>query len=422
MKLTEPANANYAAVVVRLPKLLDLAGCDNLLGAPLLGFQAIVSKDHNQGDIGIVFGAECQLDADYMSVNGLYRHSELNKNPEAKGYIEENRRVRSIKLRGHRSDCLFMPLDSLSYTGIDVSELKEGDTFDRLGDYEICKKYVIKTKEQRGQKAQVKRFVRVDPKLFPEHISTDNWFRNSHLIDADAHVYVTQKVHGTSWRGSRSLVLRKLAWKDRVAKRFGVKVDEHEWDAVAGSRKVIKDPGNPLQNDYYDSDIWTLYLDRIGSLIPEGFVVYGELIGQTPEGASIQANYDYEYTNKQCELFVYRVATVNVRGVLTDLSWPQVRQWCNERDLKHVPDLWEGKHGDFVAEDWLDKRFHEAGYSTALPLGDNKKLVDEGVCVRMDALVPVILKAKSPVFLAHETKLLDKGESDMESDQAEDAA
>lgn len=425
MKIESPANSNYACVVVRLPQLLALAGCDNLLGAPLLGFQAIVSRDHVPGEMGIVFPAECQLSSDYCAINGLYRHSEMNKNPDDKGYLEDNRRVRAIKLRGHRSDCLFMPLESLSFTGVKLGELQEGMTFDKLGDHEICTKYVIKTKGPGRQHVkQEKKFVRVDPRLFPEHFDSDNYFRNKHLIPDDAWVYVTQKVHGTSWRGSRSLVLRKLSLRDRIARRLGVKVQEHEWDAVAGSRKVVKDPRNPHQNHFYESDIWTAYLERIEHLLPEGFIVYGELIGWTPEGGAIQTNYTYGMPPQAHELFVYRVATVNQRGVVVDLSWPQVREWCRNQELKHVPDLWEGPHSEFEAETWLDRRFADDGFA-ALPLGPDKKLVDEGVCVRAEGLIPTILKAKSPVFLAHETKLLDKGEVTLEDEGSvveEDAA
>lgn len=422
MKIETPVNSNYAATVVRLPKLLALEGADNLVGAPLYGFQAIVSKDHTVGELGIVFPAECQLADAYCKENDLYRHTEQNKNPEAKGYLEDNRRVRAIKLRGHRSDCLFMPVSSLAYTGAPVEDLKEGDTFDKLGDHEICCKYVVKTKGGgRQQQAQVKKFNRVDPRLFPEHLDTENYWRNSHLIPQDQWVYLTQKVHGTSWRGSRSLVLRKLSWRDKIARKLGVKVETQEWDAVAGSRKVIKDPNNPDQNHFYESDIWTDYLGRVESLIPEGFIIYGEIIGYTPEGGAIQQNYTYNQLPGTSELYVYRVAMVNAKGVVVDLSWPQVRQFCYERDLKHVPDLWEGPHSAFVPEEWIDRRLNDE-YLHALPIGDDKKLVDEGVCVRADGLKPVILKAKSPIFLAHETKLLDKEVLDIEADQSEDAA
>ena len=238
MKLDAPVNANYAATVTRLPKLLELTGSDFLVGASLYGFQAVISKDHAQGELGIVFGAECQLSEEFTKANNLYRHAEFNADQEAKGYLEDNRRVRAIKLRGHRSDCLWLPLESLAFTGVKLDELTEGMTFDRLGDHELCRKYVVKTKGPRNTPPQEKKFVRVDPKLFPPHVDTENYWRNAHLIGPNETVTVTAKLHGSSWRGTRTNVLRKLSLRDRIAKRLGVKVDGLE-------------PIHPLVGDVY---------------------------------------------------------------------------------------------------------------------------------------------------------------------------
>jgi hypothetical protein len=87
-----------------------LEDCDNVVGTPIFGFQAIVGKDSKPGDLGIVFPAESQLSEEYCRVNNLFRHGDLNDDESAKGYLEDNRRVKAMKFRGHRSDCLFMPL------------------------------------------------------------------------------------------------------------------------------------------------------------------------------------------------------------------------------------------------------------------------------------------------------------------------
>jgi hypothetical protein len=84
-----------------------------------------------------------------------------------------------------------------------------------------------------------------------------------------------------------------------------------------------------------------------------------------------------------------------------------------------VCELWRGKLKDFKVEDYLDIRFFESGARNCLWLGDNKDLVDEGVVVRIDRRTPYCLKAKSPKFLEHETKMLDKGVEDLESSQSE---
>jgi hypothetical protein len=53
-----------------------------------------------------------------------------------------------------------------------------------------------------------------------------------------------------------------------------------------------------------------------------------------------------------------------------------------------------------------------------LSLGENN-LVDEGIVVRIDRRTPYCMKAKSPIFLEHETKLLDEEVTDIEADQDE---
>lgn len=63
----------------------------------------------------------------------------------------------------------------------------------------------------------------------------------------------------------------------------------------------------------------------------------------------------------------------------------------------------------------IKARHHDHGWSNALPLSGSKKLVDEGVCIRAESQVPCILKAKSPIFLQFETKMLDKEADDLEA-------
>ena len=138
MKFKEPENKNYAAQIVRIDHLNPLENSDNLLGAPLLGMQAIVSKDTEIGTVGVVFVSGTQLSDEDTARNNLFRHKEFNEDKEKAGFIEDNRRVKAIKLRGNRSDALFMPLSSLAYTKVDLSELKVGDVFEEINGHEIC--------------------------------------------------------------------------------------------------------------------------------------------------------------------------------------------------------------------------------------------------------------------------------------------
>lgn len=418
MKLEKPENENYAATVTTIKAITVLEGCDNVVGTPLFGFQAIVGADTAVGELGIVFPAECQLSDEYARRNNLHRHGNLNDDEGAKGYLEDNRRVKAMKFRGHRSDCLFMPLTSLSYIKkLDLSEFQEGDTFDRIGDNEICKKFLrkIPRKESQLEKNKLK-FIRVDKKFLPEHYDSDNYFRMPDVIPPHKTVIVTQKIHGTSIRVGNTIVARKLSVLDRIARAVGVRVATTEHDYVFGSRKVIKDVNNPNQNHFYSTDIWTEEGKKLEGLLPEGFVLYGELIGWTPGGAPIQKNYTYRVPHATCDLYVYRVASINAQGIVTDLAWDQMTEFCRDRGLKYVPELWRGPMSEFKPENFIDKRFiEETAYSGVVPMEDGD-LVDEGVCIRADGLAPYILKAKSPIFLQHETKMLDEEATDLESE------
>lgn len=409
-------NVNYAATVVRVKHIVSLDNCDNVVGIPVLGYQAIVGKDTQIGDLLLVFPAESQLSDEYASVNNLYRHSEKNVDVEAKGYIEDNRRVRAMKFRGHRSDALAMPLSSLeAFIGADIYVLNEGDTFDTLDGFEICRKYVIKTRgPSQAQSREKKVWKRVDIKFLPEHFDTENYFRNADQIPADAWITVTQKIHGTSIRMGHTIVKRKLTWVERLAQRLGVNVAETEFDYVFGSRKVIKDPNNPNQDHFYDYDLWTEEGRKYADLIPKNVLVYGELIGWTANNAPIQANYTYNVPVGEAHLYVYRVAVVSADGHVYDLSWEGVKEFCRERGLNHVVEVWSGLHDEFVAEAWLDINFTQRGFNT-VPLC-KESVCDEGVVVRMEGMTPRAYKAKSPAFLAHETKMLDKEVVDIESE------
>lgn len=425
MEFDAPKNPNYVATIVVVRNKVELAGLDNLVALPLLGYQALVSKDTEIGTMGVLFTAESQVSLQFAYENNLHRHGDLNRDESAKGYLEDNRRIKAIKLRGHQSNALFMPLSSLAWTGADLSDFNEGDTFDTLFGQEIVKKYYIKEPgtNRKVDRNAVKKFRRVDEKFLPEHFDTENYWRNQHAIPADAPIVVTQKLHGTSIRIGNTVVKRRLSWLERLAQKVGIRVAETEYDHVYGSRKAIKDVNNPDQNNFYGHDLWSEVGKRYDDLIPEGFIVYGELIGYTSEGQPIQKNYTYDLAEGENELYIYRVAVVTPSGLLVDLPWDQVKHFAEDRGLKTVPELWLGKHEDFVVDEWIDMVYSVPGRfvanENAVPLS-NPNTVDEGVCVRTDiGLAPYILKAKSPIFLNHESKMLDEEAVDMEVEGGE---
>ncbi len=430
--IAAPANRNYCATVVAVKTLVPLPKCDNLLGIPLFGAQAIVGKDTKVGDIGVVFPAETQLDDQFCRLNNLYRHSDKNADQGAVGYLEDNRRVRAIKLRGNRSDALFLPLECLAYTGFDLSTLNEGDEFDTLGDAEICRKFtrprqahsgVENTRDRRREKR--KKEPRVDIESFPEHRDTVNFFKVCENLDPSTHVTITQKLHGTSIRIGRPLVRRRLPWYERVLALLGVAVQRTEYDYVYGSRRVIRDtndPNNKLKGGYYGTDLYAEEGEKIKHLIPNGFVIYGELIGWVGPEAPIQKHYTYDCLPGTRSLYIYRVSYLNDQGFEVDLSWDAVKDFCKSTGLRHVPELSRGSLGSGAIQFLLgsiglqDKkrmRFFEYGLPGVVPLCDGSPC-DEGVVIRVEGIKSQHFKLKFPEFLQFETKSIDKGDVDTE--------
>lgn len=430
MKYDAINNPNYVATVIRVAALEDLEGLDNLKGLRVFGMQALVSKDVQVGDVGVLFSTEVQLSQTFAAVNNLHRHTNLNMDPTKAGYLEDSRRVKAIKLRGHRSDSLFMPLDAFGYLGVKPSDFEVGDVFDSINGNEILRKYLVKEpKLNNGPAARIRR---VDLKVFPEHIDSENYWRNSDKIAQDAPVVVTQKLHGTSVRYGTVPVARDKGYWERLMNKLGFPTVETEYRFVVGSRKVVKSIDGEAESagkaHFYADDLWSRYAAEanLDELIPPGYLVYGELIGWTPDGAPIQPNYTYDLSPGKTDFYVYRIATVTPSGVVTDLSWPAAKAFAHGIGLKTVPEVWTTLHSRFQPEPWMDKSYYDGwvfssgdGWpDTPVPLSDGNT-VDEGVCIRYDGPNGIyILKAKSPIFLGHESKLLDTGEADIESEES----
>lgn len=435
MKFDTIKNPNYVATVVRVEQddLRALDGLDNLRGYTKFGMQALVGKDTTPG-LYLLFSTEVQLSLEYARANNLHRDGLSNVDPQKTGYLEQNRRVKAIKLRKHRSESLLMPLDSLSYllSAKQIATLAEGDVFDSIDGHEVCRKYVVKeSKPGSGQhpKARVRR---VDAKVFPEHLDSEQYFRNSHKVPTDAHVVVTQKLHGTSVRyGNVPALADDQKWWERLLRR--PRRTTHRF--VVGSRRVVKsvdltaDEGK--DHFYADGDLWTRFADeqKIADRIPRDHIVYGELVGFTGPDSPIQKGYTYDQPDGTAKLYVYRVSVVTADGIVVDYSPAAMESFCSEREFTPVPVLWSGPHSEFVAEEWLERRYYDewsvgnAVFERPPVRLSDAKLVDEGVCIRYDGpFGTYIVKAKSPSFYEFESKMLDAGTEDIEADEAEDVA
>lgn len=424
---------NYAALVIEVPEPKKLPNSDNLYGIGVAGIEVVVDSSwlERVGQMAVLFPAEAQLSHPLVAYSNLYRHAELNDDPEQVGYLGDNRRIRPIKLRGNMSKGLILPLENVAaVTGGFHSDFEVGQSFDTVNGIEVCRKFLVPTKGMPQSKEAAKlakAFKRVDEKVFPMHIDTEFYERNEGHVQDDDIVIVTQKLHGTSVRFGNVPVKVEHTFWERVAKKLGIRVREMEYDLIAGSRKVIKDPKSTTQAHFYESDLWGRAAAEWGQGLPKGFMVFGELVGWTPDGAPIQKGYTYSDDPEDgMGLYVYRVAIVNEDGVLRDLSWDQVKKFCYAYGLKHTPELWRGPKLALSLERFAEKNFAEVdqrlqpeGCYTNKPVGLSAGGTgkDEGIVLRVDrgGDVPYLLKYKNDSFYLHEAEELDKGEETIEA-------
>ncbi|MEV4129028.1 hypothetical protein [Nocardia sp. NPDC049707] len=166
------------------------------------------------------FPAETQLTEGYAAANNMHKHADKNADPTEVGYLEDNRRIKAIKLGGHRSDAIFMPLKSLAYTGIDVTRLREGDTFDYLGEHEICRKYeIVQPKQASTEGNQAPKPRRVMEPHFPLQVDTSNYWRKAHPRGKLARRVRRGSLRSRCPEGSFGVVMDSRASTGRSARR-----------------------------------------------------------------------------------------------------------------------------------------------------------------------------------------------------------
>lgn len=116
MKLIQTKNAsvNYLAKVVEIkdffphpnPEVTKLKICK------VDGYNMIVGINEKEG-VYVYFPALSQINSNLLSYANLYRHGNLNSNPEKTGFFEDNGRVKAIKLKGMVSEGFLLPFEVL---------------------------------------------------------------------------------------------------------------------------------------------------------------------------------------------------------------------------------------------------------------------------------------------------------------------
>ena len=369
----------YTGFVVKVEHLRKHSNADCLQVATFFGNDTIVGLDTKIGDIGIYFPTDGQLSERFCQVNDLVRRKDEN-GKQIGGYLDPDKRnIKALKLRGERSDGLYMPITCLA-DFCKISDLKVGDTIDTVNGELICQKYIPRQTHipgVPGSKAVKKAKANIAP-TFYEHVDTAQLAYNLNVFKPGDIVQLTLKMHGTSGRtGYLPLIHTKQTWFDKLFHRHGK--DYKEYGYITGTRRVVLD--GKRSGGFYDSDDFRMAMAaKFENKLRKGEVAYYEIVGfQGPGGAPIMSQVanskikdsefikqygatttfsygcdpdgDYEwhfdepygdithapqYIAPCCDVYVYRMTMVNEDGDVVEYSPAQIKERCEQMGIHTV--------------------------------------------------------------------------------------
>lgn len=428
ISISEKANINYLCKVVELTNVRKHNNADKLQITSVDFQDVVVGLDAKVGDRYIYFPLECVINKEFLSFTNSFRDKSLNLSDSESGFFEENGRVKAVRLRGEKSCGYLVPIEKVEeFTNTKLTDFV-GQEFDMIGDILMCKKFIIKNPEKsksnlkQGKKRTESRLIEGQVHL---HVDTNNLRKNIHQINPEDIISVTYKTHGTSGWASNIVVKKKLNIFEKVLKFLGINIKDTEYDLIYGSRRTVKnqDIGNAAKNHFYNEDIWGFTVEKynLKNILPKGFSLYYEIVGFTPEGQYIQKDYDYGCNKNESKIEVYRITHTNPDGLVTELTYPQIVEFCEKTGLTPSHLFYYGKAKDMfdlcICDHWkenflleLEKIYTEK--KCFLCIND---VWEEGIVIRKDKLFECdSYKLKSFNFLENESKQLDRGESNLE--------
>lgn len=409
MKLEIKENStNYACSVVEIKEVFPIEGADKIARVVVNGNNVVVSKDVQVGDKMLYFVSGTKLNQEYCSKNNLLDKEEMNQDTTQRGFISSKQfRVKAIKLRGIVSDGMLMPIKSLGFfLGDSLNKLKVGDEFTDINDNSLCEKYIVpvKSSTQGGEKTPKANKLKdlIVDNQFRFHHETEHFVKHLDKFTPETEVIISRKMHGSSLILSNVLINKTLSFMDKVAKFFGVDVVASEYGTIWSSGKPKGRLPKGLESEtnkwestnpsYYTSDIWARAYKEIGHTLEKGISLYGEIVGVGIQGEKFTYNRDYG-------IYIYRITQTSVNGNVIELSWEQVKKYCEKYGLTPVEEYFVGKVKDFaIPHDNLLQILQDAYLNKSYP--DCK--IDEGICIRLRG-TDEIFKLKSPNFIKMES-------------------
>lgn len=387
----------YNAYVTTIKNLRKHPNADRLQLGECFGNTVCVSMEYTNDQIGVYFPTDGQLSVEFADVNNLLRKKDVDGN-NIGGYMDPDKRnVTSIRLRGEKSDGLFLPLTCLESFG-DVSNLKVGDVITTFNGHEICTKYIPRRNTRSGHATNGnhtrKKKVPIAP-LFTEHADTEQLAYNLGTFQAGDQIEITLKMHGTSQRTGYLPVFKGYRCTNSIyqaalnavmsGKKVGAMTQKfadlglasatpiYDWGYVSGTRRTVLEN---FDGGYYGSNEFREQHSKFfEDKLHKGEEVYYEVVGFTHTGTPIMATADNKKLNDkefvkqygktttfsygcnpdgkegvgiterevpQSDFYVYRMTMTNEDGDIVEYPPDFMRYRCEQMGCKTVPVMWKG--------------------------------------------------------------------------------
>jgi hypothetical protein len=354
----------YCGYITTLKNVRQHPNADRMKLADCFGNTVCVGLNAADDDIVIYFPVDGQLSVEYCAKNDLVRRKDENGN-NAGGYLDpEKRNIRAIKLRGEKSDGLTMPLESLAYTGVKMSDLTIGTQITVVNGHEICQKYIPRTNQRAPREGGNHKKTRTAGEKMPyfvEHIDTPQLrFCMSTFKPGDI-ISLTEKVHGTSSRNANTLCISyKKNIFDKIFHLPGKKKEEYKY--VVGTRRTtVKN----AEGGCYGSNQFRIdWGEKFKGKFHSGESIFGEIAGFTHDGNPVMGIANNKITNDeefikcfgetttfsygcsptegvkpQSRYFIYRMTYTSPEGYVIEYPWDLVCLRAEQMGFEMVPEL-----------------------------------------------------------------------------------
>jgi hypothetical protein len=380
---------NNTAIIAKI-RVYPHPNADNVQLGSVLDYQVVVDKSIKSGDLGVFFHYGIQLSPQFAAVN-----------PELMKYFPKNRVVKTQQFRGEISEGFWIPLKVLKdtvlfYTGnvypIVLLKLKEKDEFNEIEGVHICNKHSITEKREVNEWTQCPGFAKQS--------SIGHFRKELEDVDYTTGIVITQKLHGTSQRVGNVEVPIKRSF---FTKWF---LSKQVFVNLIGSKNIIFPPFEDENHFRYRAA-----LPFLSNLLKHE-VVYYEIVGyesydkpivgtmKVPKNDHLLSTlyrspitYSYGCANGQLDIYVYRITFQLINGDIIDYPWEIVKQRCQELNVKHVPELYNGTPNSMTE---LKEIVRNMVRDQPDPIDSTHPL--EGVVIRTEGFIPKFFKEKTYNF------------------------